>query len=127
VQAAASGFCKDASQRAATQNQRLKRLCVLLTDSGCKFVPCMTRQSLMLSTRLPANNKQGSRDSGFAMQRTSDTVPSTHASILRTNGGSWCRWLRMIPSPGTNASTDTLPPHASGRQRLSGDLTLLRR
>jgi hypothetical protein len=24
--------------------------------------------------------------------------PSTHATILRTNSGSSCRWLRMIPS-----------------------------
>jgi len=26
------------------------------------------------------------------------TAPSAHATILRTNNGSSCRWLRMIPS-----------------------------
>jgi len=28
-------------------------------------------------------------------------MPSVHATILRTNSGSSCRWLRMIPSLGT--------------------------
>jgi hypothetical protein len=31
-----------------------------------------------------------------------------HAIILRTNSGSSRRWLRMIPSLGTGAATDTL-------------------
>jgi hypothetical protein len=31
-------------------------------------------------------------------------APSAHATILRTNSGPSCRWLRIIPSLGTNAS-----------------------
>jgi hypothetical protein len=31
-------------------------------------------------------------------------VPRVRATILRTNSGSSCLWLRMIPSLGTNAT-----------------------
>lgn len=45
----------------------------------------------------------------MALQPTSATMPSAHATMLSTNRGSSCRWLRMIPTLGTNAATDTLP------------------
>jgi hypothetical protein len=45
----------------------------------------------------------------MAVQPTSATMPSAQATMLRTNSGSSCRWLHMIPSLGTNAATDTLP------------------
>jgi hypothetical protein len=50
-------------------------------------------------------------------------TPSAHVTILSTNSGSSCRWLRMIPSLGTNAGTDTLPgsgcDQCAGRTRTS--------
>jgi hypothetical protein len=51
--------------------------------------------------------------SGLGVGRHRSAAPATmsnaHATILRTSIGSSCRWLRMIPSLGTNAPTDTLP------------------
>ena len=58
--------------------------------------------------RLPANNKTGLPRVGFAISEPSPPCQA-HATILRTNSGSSCRWLRMIPSLGTNAATDPLP------------------
>jgi hypothetical protein len=50
-------------------------------------------------------------------------LPSTHATILRTNSGSSCRWLRMIPSLGTNAAADALPERdaSGGKANLEMD------
>jgi hypothetical protein len=60
---------------------------------------------------------------GLRNVASSAAVPSTHATMLRTNSGSSYRWLRMIPSLGTNAGTDTLPgsgcDQCAGRTRTS--------
>jgi hypothetical protein len=43
--------------------------------------------------------KQGLRNSGF--RDVANLRRRAHATMLRTNSGSSCRWLRVIPSLGT--------------------------
>ena len=62
------------------------------------------------------------RDSGL---RDVANLPSTHATKLRTNSGSSCRWLRMIPSLGTKATIfcDVLR-HCTMRLRFGSAMSL---
>jgi hypothetical protein len=59
--------------------------------------------------RFLANNQRAAQDSGCpAVAGSSATMPSAHATMLRTNSGSSCRWLRMTPSLGTKLRFSTL-------------------
>jgi len=89
------------------------------------------RQAIrMLPSELgcPLITKQCCRDSGFRDVANLRHRASTHATILRTNSGSSCRWLRMIPSLGTKLrfSTrehDLVRLHSLDDRRDEADLT----
>jgi len=82
------------SVRGASSDRRLySTLARVRTSRGFRLAIKMLPSVL---ARLPAKNK-----TGLSLPAI---VPSTHATILRTNSGPSCRSLRMILSLGTKAT-----------------------